>query len=260
MPLLKEDELDNVVHKYDVETHSADNTITARLLTSIWQRLATKFVPADISPNALSLAALLCLLQATYLCYQYYDVEPKVTTVAAGVLIFAFWTLDSLDAVHAKNVGSNTTLTLIFDSFCSSCGTVFLTVIVCWCFGVTDPRTLWYAVQASQLILLNKHIKGAVKQVVSYWLFNGPGELLSTLVMLLIVRASFGLEFVGHVFFFVVSYTVRPVMDQLHQTPLYQTMAASSLFVDVELPNVESLAEDPYGSTLYALRVSSSTQ
>jgi hypothetical protein len=160
--------------------------------------------------------------------------------------------LDSLDAIHAVNVGSNTTLTLIFDSFCSSFGTVFLTLIVCWCFGVTDPKTLWYAVQTAQLILLNKHIRGAVKNLVSYWLFNGPGELLSFVIMLLVVRASFGLEFFGTIFFAVVN-SVRTVLSTtgvvsaLNESAWYQ-------YVDAEVPDVEVIVEDPYGSTLYATR------
>ena len=252
MPLLKEDELDNVVHKYDVNRHSHDNSVCSRLLAPLWGKVATTIIPADISPNALSLGALVCLLQAAYLCHTYYADEPAITTYAAVFLICAFFTLDSLDAIHAVNVGSNTTLTLIFDSFCSSFGTVFLTLIVCWCFGVTDPKTLWYAVQTAQLILLNKHIRGAVKNLVSYWLFNGPGELLSFVIMLLVVRASFGLEFFGTIFFAVVN-SVRTVLSTtgvvsaLNESAWYQ-------YVDAEVPDVEVIVEDPYGSTLYATR------
>ena len=123
MPLLKEDELDTLVHKYEPSTHIRDGSLSNRLFRPLWNLAATTCIPSDVSPNALSLSALLCLLQATYLCYFYYDVEPKTTTIAAGVLIFAFWTLDSLDAIHAENSGSNTSLTLVFDSFCSSVGT-----------------------------------------------------------------------------------------------------------------------------------------
>ena len=193
MPLLKEDELDNLCHKYDLSLHARDNSICSRLLSPLWRLGAKAIIPADVSPNALSLSALVCLLQATYSCYYFYEDQPKYTAIAAGLLIFAFWTLDSVDWIHAERVGSNTALTLVFDSFCSSVGTVFLTVIVCWCFGITNMNALWYAVQTSQLFLLNKHIRGAVKQLVSYWLFNGPGELLSTLVLILWTRAIFGL-------------------------------------------------------------------
>jgi hypothetical protein len=248
MPLLKEDELDNVVHHYNLETHSHSNSITSRLFTPIWKRAADLFVPADISPNALSLGALVCLLQATYLCYTYYDEEPQITTIAAGILIFAFWTLDSIDAIHAVNVGSNTSLTLIFDSFCSSVGSVFLTVIVCWCFGITDPKTLWYAVQTAQLVLLNKHIRGAVKQIVSYMLFNGPGEMLSFVVVSLLIRATFGLQVFGHVIFVVANTTKKVIpFDILNQFETYQ-------YLDKNIPNVEAVVDDPYGSTLVAFQ------
>ena len=251
MPLLKEDELDTLVHKYEPSTHIRDGSLSNRLFRPLWNLAATTCIPSDVSPNALSLSALLCLLQATYLCYFYYDVEPKTTTIAAGVLIFAFWTLDSLDAIHAENSGSNTSLTLVFDSFCSSVGTVFLVVIVCWCFGVTDSRTLWYAVQTSQLVLLNKHIGGAVKQMVSYWLFNGPGEILSAIIVLLMVRATFGLEFFATILLqfigFIKGYVVSSGLDT---TSPY--ILVSNYLVGVDLPDVEN---DILGATLYGWRV-----
>jgi choline-phosphate cytidylyltransferase len=253
MPLLKEDELDNIVHKYDTLRHINDNSICSRLFTPLWSRAADRLVPADVSPNALSLGALLCLLQAAYLCYFYYEVEPKATTLLAGLLIFAFWTLDSLDAIHADNVGSKTSLTLVFDSFCSSVGTVFLTVIVCWCFGIKDAKTLWYAVQTSQLILLNKHIRGAVKQIVSYWLFNGPGELVSALILLLLVRATFGLELFGRIFDQCVDTTkIFFSATGIDETSPYYML--SNYFLNGA--NVKDAVDnDPFLATLYAWRV-----
>ena len=237
MPLLKTDELAAMVG-YDCDSHiSSAATITTKLLTPLWNQLVL-IVPSDVAPNALSLAGLICLVHAMYLCY--YDTSRDGTEessqVKAGicaVLIVCFWTLDALDSIHAKRIGSRTALTLIFDSICSTSGTVFLTLVVCMSMSINDPLSLWYAVQVAQLVLLNKHIMGAVKDVLSYFAFNGPGELLASLVALLLVRSWFGLKIFGLAY--------RMILGIGHR------------FVDFEEPHYD---EDPYGYVLMALRTS----
>ena len=236
MPLLKGDELAAMVG-YDYEKHVAGSvTITTRLLTPIWNKLV-QIVPSDVAPNALSLAGLICLVHAMYLCY--FDSEGVNETqsqIRAGVcagLIGLFWTLDALDSIHAEQIGSRTALTLIFDSICSSIGTVLLTLVVCLTMDIVDPLTLWYAVQVAQLVLLNKHIVGAIKDVLSYLAFNGPGELLASLILLLLVRSWFGIKIFG--------WAYRLVLDIAHT------------FSDFEEPHYD---EDPYGYIQLALRTS----
>jgi cytidyltransferase-like protein len=235
MPLLKTDELAAMVG-YDCDSHvTGAVTITTTLLTPLWNRLVT-IVPADVAPNALSLAGLICLVHAMYLCY--YDTSgdgteenSQVQAAVCAALIVCFWTLDALDSIHAQRIGSRTALTLIFDSICSTTGTVFLTLVVCASMSITDPLALWYAVQVAQLGLLNKHIMGAVKDVLSYLAFNGPGELLASLVALLLVRSWFGLS--------IFSWVYRVTLDVGHR------------FVEFDEPHYD---EDPYGYILMALR------
>lgn len=212
MPFLKEDELDTFVQYRLLEE---DNSVTTKVLTPVW-RLLAHIVPPDIAPNALSLSGLVCLLQACYVNYYYVDSHPQQCAAVSAVLIFLFWTLDALDSVHARNIGGPTSLTVFFDSMCSSVGTVFLTLVVCRSMSVAGHLSLWYAVQASQLVLLNKHLSGVVRHVVRYAVFNGPGELLSTIVGILLLRAMFDLDVI---FSFIQSTAIRlaTTMELSHQ-------------------------------------------
>ena len=133
-------------------------------------------MPPNVAPNVLSLAGLLSLIHAYYLCYMYMDTYPRLISAAAVLLAFAFQTLDAIDGRHAKItrngcvflqvVFPNFTLTLpyarspigeLFAHVCDSLGAVFLMLTLCSIVGIKDIRVLWYVVQTAQLVFMQKH-------------------------------------------------------------------------------------------------------
>ena len=103
MPLLKEVELDAFI-KFDARSAALDNSITTKILTPVWNLLVL-IVPPDVAPNALSLAALISLLHASYISYYYSEEAPQQTAGITAAFIFMFWMLDALDSIHAEKIG-----------------------------------------------------------------------------------------------------------------------------------------------------------
>ena len=54
----------------------------------------------------------------------------------------------------------------------------------------------WYAVQSAQLLLFTKHLSAFHRTAgLRYNVLSGPGEVLTLITVLLIVRATLGLDF-----------------------------------------------------------------
>jgi len=47
-----------------------DRSITSKVLSPLWDRISL-FVPDHVAPNVLSVAGLMCLIHAYYMCYLY---------------------------------------------------------------------------------------------------------------------------------------------------------------------------------------------
>lgn len=173
------------------ETVVYDQSITRRFLEPVWKIIAL-MVPEDVAPNLISLAGLLCLIQAWYLCYTNGESFPFETTLIAIVLITLFFVLDAIDSIHAQRIGNANGLTEFFDHLCSSVGTVFLVLTLCRCYSVTNMESVWHYVQVGQLLVLNKHLSSLKKEYISYRLFSGPGEAIILVNCLLALRALVG--------------------------------------------------------------------
>ncbi len=184
-----------------------DKSVTRRVFEPFWDYVV-KWVPEEVAPNMVSLAGLLCLVQAWYLSYTQGSEYPYETTTIAIILIFLFWTLDSIDQKHAVRIRNDNTLTEFFDHMCSSIGTIFLVLTVCECYGLKDMQSIWHYVQIGQLLILNKHLGALRKDYVSYRLFTGPGEGVTVFILLLAVRASFPLQWFDE--------TAAWALDHLH--------------------------------------------
>mmetsp|Transcript_17469 Transcript_17469/g.28234 ORF Transcript_17469/g.28234 Transcript_17469/m.28234 type:complete len:498 (-) Transcript_17469:1105-2598(-) len=175
------------------ETVVYDKSFTRRIMEPFWGFVA-RFIPDDVAPNMISLAALLCLIQAWYLCFTQGEEYPKVTTGMAIFLIFMFWTLDAVDSKHATRIGNDSSLTEFFDHMCSSVGTIFLTLTLCQCYQITSVDCIFHYIQVGQLLILNKHLSGLNKEYISYRLLSGPGEGITIFLFMLTVRGVVGLS------------------------------------------------------------------
>ena len=159
-------------------TSYVDRSITSRLLDPLWSYVV-QFIPSGVAPNLLSLASVVLLIQAWYICFVHGEAFPTSTTIFAWTMISAFYALDALDARHAIAIGNDSALTEFFDHVCSQFATIFLVLVMAEVFKLRDHQTVWYLVQTPQLILLNKHVGALIQEVISYRLFNGPGYAIA---------------------------------------------------------------------------------
>jgi len=103
--------------------------------------------------------------------------------------------LSSIDVKHADRLRQRTALGELFKYSCDCGGTVFLALLTTYCLGGKNPATQWYAVQASQLVLFTKHLSAFHRNAgLRYNVFTGPGEVILSVIVLLAVRATLGLD------------------------------------------------------------------
>ena len=153
------------------------------------------FIPDDIAPNVITLAGFLALGQAWYLTNLYGAFYPTGCTILAFGHVFLFWVLNSLTICHSRRLRQQSALSDLFKYSCDSASTVFLAMLTTYCLGGTDVETQWYAVQASQLVLLLKHLSAFHRHSgLRYRPAAGPGEVLLTCMGFLALRAVFGID------------------------------------------------------------------
>jgi choline-phosphate cytidylyltransferase len=170
-----------------------DRTISTRLLRPVWNVLLN-YIPETVSPNVLSLSAMLMLIEAWYIVSVHMDSSPHAAMCLTIVLFAAFYTLDALDGLHAKKIMNDSPIGELFDQMCSNVGVVFMVLALCEIFEIDSYGSRWNLVQASQLLLLRKHITAFKSGVLTYRLLAGPGELLFSIICVIAVRAVLGLS------------------------------------------------------------------
>ena len=195
---LSEQELDNLAHwKYKV----VDSSVTTKILTPFWNWLVT-FVPANVAPNVLTLAAFGCVLQAFWVVVVHGDEFPKASAISAAILTYVYFTLDALDGKHARNTKNGSPLGELFDHGCDNVGAAFQVITLLKIMGWEDPATQWYLVQAAQLIFLSQHISpyNAKDKTIRFGLLNGPGEVLHFTIIVMCAHAAVGQAFLWYLF------------------------------------------------------------
>ena len=64
-----------------------------------------------------------------------------------------------------------------------------------FCLGGTDASTQWYAVQSKQLVIFTKHlITIHCNAGVRYNVFTIPGEVILSIIIMMVVRGTLGLD------------------------------------------------------------------
>lgn len=166
-----------------------DKSLTTRLFTPLWNYWVT-LVPDNVAPNVLTLAGLVCQLQAFYLCVMYMHQWPRLVSAAACLLTVTYQTLDAIDGKHARNIRNSGPLGELFDHACDNVGSVFMIATLAACVGCTDVIILWFLVQAAQLLFLQSHVDAFKSGVVEFGLLTGPGEVLLVLELVMFGQAT----------------------------------------------------------------------
>ncbi len=105
-----------------------DRSLSTKLLSPFWEFLV-RLIPLSIAPNLISLAGLLCTIQAFYLCFSYMATHPRLVTVGSAALIFAYQTLDALDGLQARRTSNTSPVGALFDHACDNVAVVFVSLV-----------------------------------------------------------------------------------------------------------------------------------
>ena len=169
-----------------------DHSLSTILLSPFWNQIS-RLVPASVAPNVLSLAGLLCTIQAFYLCYRYMDASPTLVTVVAALLVFAYQTLDALDGIQARVTANASPIGSLWDHSCDNVAVVFVSLVGCSVMGLADDFiTQWYIVQLFSLGVLIVHLDALPKRKLRFRFLTGPNEVILVFLLALLVVAFFG--------------------------------------------------------------------
>ena len=185
-----------------------DHSLVTKISQPLWKFFAS-FIPVHVAPNVLNLASLLCLLQASYLCFMYMDGYPRSITLFSCLFVLAYHTLDGVSGKHAKNISNSSQLGEVFQYSCTSVGVVFTSLTISYVYGVENLSTRWFLVQIAQLVCMRKHVSAFKKGYIQTSILGGEGEILWFIILTLLFRATFGLEpfhYVAGLFFSVLTF------------------------------------------------------
>lgn len=180
------------------EEQVLDRSLSSRVMGKhLFDRVSENFIPENVAPNVVTASGFISLGQAWYIVNQYGTDYPTACTWFAVVNIFYFYLSHSCDVRHATRLRQRTPLGDLFKYCCDCISTVFLVTLTTYCLGGTHATTQWYAVQASQLVLFTKHLSAFHRSAgLRYNVLTGPGEVILTMMILLIVRATLGLDWI----------------------------------------------------------------
>jgi choline-phosphate cytidylyltransferase len=168
-----------------------DSTTDSRLSTLVLSRVfefLAHLIPANISPNLVSVVGLLLTVHSYYLSFFYLEAFPKLVFAICIAFIVTQLVGDGVSAIHAKTSMQDTPLFDLFSTTCNIVGYVFSTLTGCLLLGITDHTTQWHLVHIGQMLSLTQHL-GAFKRSnhsMRYPMFTGPGEVIFTIVCLIV--------------------------------------------------------------------------
>jgi len=188
-----------------------NRSLTHQLTSTLMESLATN-IPETVAPNLITLSGFACLGQAWYVTNKYGEIYPTACTWFAVLNVLLYFIAQSTDLLHAQRTRQRTALGYLFKYACDCNATVFLAIVTTYCLGGTSVVVQWYVVQASQLVLFTKHLSAFHRHAgLRYNVLTGPGDVLALAVVLLCVRATFGLD----LFLKVYESTVHPLVSSM---------------------------------------------
>jgi len=180
------------------EENIDNKSLTNRVFYPFFYKLSQAVIPKSISPNVITSFGLLVLFQAWYVTnlLGYYDAYPVRSTWFVLVVLLMFFGSNSMDGIQAQRLNQTTALLDLYKYSCDTCSTVFVILLMCYCLGLDNVTGQWYAVQSAQLVMFTKHLSAFHRDAgLRYNVLTGPGEILTFLMGLLVVRATLGLDF-----------------------------------------------------------------
>ncbi len=204
LELLSDKQKDNIA-KWKVK----DTIISDQIFAPFWSKVV-KWIPDYVAPNVLSLSGLILLVYSYYITYLYSYKHSRVTSLISSLLIFAYQTLYSINGEHSRNIGNSSSLCELFDYSCENLGTIFLILTTATNLGVNDSGMLFYTTQIWLMMFLIEHLKDFRNGKST---FNGPGEILTPVIVILCWKAFTGWSLIPQIllhskFFYVFLFSI----------------------------------------------------
>lgn len=217
-----------------------DKSITHKLANPLSQYIST-YVPKDIAPNVVTLAGFACLAQAWYITNTYGETFPISCTWFSVLQIILFFITHTLDSLHASKTRQFSPLGDLF-KYCTDCNaTVFLVIVTTYCLSC-DEVLAWYAVQSSQLILFLKHLSAFHRNAgLRYNVLTGPGEVIVATILILMTRATLGLDWFWNLY----QGTIHRFVHSLDAVPTSNITVVVSDKVEEWMADETHLIHDP---------------
>ena len=169
----------------------SDKSITTKYLGRFWDAVV-ELVPHYVAPNVLTLAGLVLLVYSYHIAYLYSNIYPKLVSLVSAILIFGYQTMDSIDGKQARRTKNSSPLGELFDHSCDSVGTIFVILTTATVLGIKSPTILFYVTQTGLMLFLLEHLKAFRTKVLEFSEYNGPGEILSVCIFILLFKGLTG--------------------------------------------------------------------
>ncbi|KAF4655143.1 hypothetical protein FOL46_008378 [Perkinsus olseni] len=222
-----------------------DKSLSTRIISPIGDFLA-KYIPATLAPNVLTLASLVCALQAYYYTFMYRKTHPYFASATAIVMFTLYQLFDCVDGKHAKNIRNESPLGYLFNQACDNVAVIFIIITMAMLMGFdpdidSDARCVWYAVQTGQLVFLWSQLSAFKKGFITYGLFTGPGEALFVFQMAIVVKMLTGFDY----FRGPISRILAMLPDTLSGDPVSQVHTVYYAFLIALIIRVVVIKENP---------------
>ncbi|KAF4710614.1 hypothetical protein FOZ63_020418, partial [Perkinsus olseni] len=210
-----------------------DKSLSTRIISPIGDFLA-KYIPATLAPNVLTLASLVCALQAYYYTFMYRKTHPYFASATAIVMFTLYQLFDCVDGKHAKNIRNESPLGYLFNQACDNVAVIFIIITMAMLMGFdpdidSDARCIWYALSAFK------------KGFITYGLFTGPGEALFVFQMAIVVKMLTGFDY----FWGPISRILAILPDALSGDPVSQVHTVYYAFLIALIIRVVVIKENP---------------
>jgi len=146
--------------EYEYGTYQS---VVGRAFAPALERLAL-LVPRNLSPNALSLAAVALVAQAWIFCALRAHSQPLLVGRAALAAAGAFWAFCAVAEANARSAKVNdSSLGVLFRSVCKLVGSALLIQLACALLLGHDPSAKWYCAEGVQTVVLMRHFSALMQ-------------------------------------------------------------------------------------------------
>ncbi|CAD7937981.1 unnamed protein product [Amoebophrya sp. A25] len=161
--------------------------------TGVFDRIIP-LIPDAITPNILCLLGTLAVVQNWYLVLQYEQQFEHLTTLSTIFSLSLCYLCHGVHGRYAAHTMNDTPLTHLFKHSCDALTLVFLVSSVSQLF-THDLEMQWLAVHSSLMVFLYKQLSAFAREAgIRYQWFVGPGEMVVLTIYLLLLKVTFGLE------------------------------------------------------------------